>query len=415
MSHRSHYDDLTPQKAMKKIRSKISTTEALLSSLKSEMDRQKLRLCFIVKLNDDVLRIVFEMSSEDDWRSPLSIAAVCRQWRGVVHTTPKVWCILRLQDSPPLNIISTYLAHSEPRLLHLSTSYYGPDTYVDVINQNSKRIECLGIPPESLDMLTGCFPHLRQLDLGKICSTKVKPRRLRLSRFPSLLQLTLPNFDPLSSSTTLKLPPIQVLTIGTDETGTWLKILGVLEKTLVTLRIEAYTSDHWLLVPQSLDFPLLKYLEIIPIENYIPLIITAKTPSLRSYFIYTNYDVPFEVEVDFAVITHLHLGSPIDLALYPMIRHLRIEFHPDEIEEMIELDPSLCLHLESIEYFDKENHPAGETSFEREVHGEIRFVELMRCRNLENWKVPLPGQYPEPVSTPWVSKICLLMPKSAPI
>jgi len=249
-------------------------------------------------------------------------------------------------------------------------------------------------------MLTSTFQRLRRLDFGDIIYTiKVKFGGLPRSRFPSLVQLIVPNFDWRRSYAVIDHPPIQVLSIGIDEKGAWFQILAILGRTLVTLRIMVYNDDHWQLVTGSLDFPLLKYLEIIPIENTIPLIIKAKTPSLRSYFIYNQIlEEAFSVEVDFDVITHLYVEEPVDLnlALYPMVRHLRILFRPEIVAEMMEESPELCPRLESIEYLDKGDLVADTGPFEWEIPGR---VELIPCTGDTAWEVPLPGQYPERVST----------------
>ena len=138
------------------------------------------------------------------------------------------------------------------------------------------RIKCLRIYPEELVLLTGPFPHLRWIDCGEEYGEDVKVHSLLWSRFPSLLQSRPVTFDWRLSSAIIDPPPIQVLDIGTDKKGTWLKILSLLEKTLVNLQISAHSGDDWRMVTQSLDFPLLKYLNFIPSINFSPWSIKAK-------------------------------------------------------------------------------------------------------------------------------------------
>jgi F-box-like len=409
MSHRSHYDDLAPEDAIRKIQSKIASTEALLSFLKLELDRQRRRRCPIMKLTSDELMAIFELSSEEDWRCPVSIAAVCHRWRAVVHDTPKAWYTLRLPTRPPLNIISMYLAYSKPFPLHLSTPNVSPShaawkmKYIDIINQNADRIECLGICGEELDMLTGPFRRLRQLDLWKT-KAGVKISSIPRSRFPSLSHVRaqdFTDFDWHSSSKIINPPPIQELSIRADDELTWLKILVILEKTLVSLSINAYCPDDKPMIVQSLHFPLLKYLEILPHERFSPWHFKAKTPSLRSYFLNNKrlFTATFSVEVDFALITHLRLAEPVNLALYPRVHHLRLEFPPDKIVEMIEFNPDICPLLESIEYLVwSGTRPTDRTSVQRQIRGSARCVKIIPCTFVLDWKIPLPAQYPHPVS-----------------
>jgi hypothetical protein len=381
----------------------FQSTDTTLKQQEDGVDSHEEHIGPIARLNSDVLAVMFEFSGEVDWKAPLSISRVCREWRLIILTTPRAWANLHLPEKPPSNLISLYVTRSQPLLLHISTPWCAIDDprnqmYLDVINRNSDRIECLSITPEHLHRLTSPFPYLRQLDLGDEYAFYVDLGSLQCSRFPSLSQLKVPNFNRPLSSATINPPPVQVLTIGTDKKGVWLKILTMMEKTLVTLRIEAYSDDDWLMPTRPLDFPLLKYLEIIPSQNPIPFIITAKTPSLRTYFVYMPIDEPFQVEVDIALITHLHLADPVDLALYPMVRHLRIGFHPDEIVEMIELNPGLCPHLKDIQY--KSEEEEYRWSLEWEIQGKERRVEMIPCASIQYWKVAVPGQYPEPVSIP---------------
>jgi F-box-like len=402
MSHRSQYDVLKPENTIK---SKISRTKVL-SPLKSEMYRQKQRLCPIMKLKSDELMIIFEMSREEDWTSPLYVAAVCRRWRDLILITPKAWRTLRLPTRPPLNIISLYISHSRPFLLHLSTPNVSSNhpswtwRYGDVINQISKRIECLQISAEELDLLTSPFPRLRRLYLD----TSTSPCRLSSlpqSRFPSLSQMKALRFEWRDSSTIINPPPIQVLFLRADDQRTWLKVLAILKDTLVSLRIIASSPGDRTMIEESLDFPRLKYLEVFPDHLRSRWRFKAKTLSLRSYSTCgaDPFKANFSVEVDFAVITHLHLWAPTDPSLYPKVRHLRLLFPPDEIVEMIEFNFELCPPLESIEYYTWNIADPKRTSFERKIQGKVRCVEVIPCTVYPAWEVPLPFQYPQSVST----------------
>jgi F-box-like len=379
----------------------------LLSSLKLGKDRQNRPLCHIMRLTSDELMIIFEITSEEDWTSPLSISAVCRRWRGLIQSTPKAWRTLRLPTRPPLNIISLYISHSRPFLLHLSTpdvSPYHPSwrrMYIDVINQAWARIECLQISAEELDLLTAPLPCLRRLDLDTSTSGG-RLSSLLPSRFPSLSQVKALTFHWHYSSAIINPPLIQALFIRADDHRTWLKVLAILENTLVSLKIIIHSSSRRTTVVEPLNFPRLKYLEIIPLQIRRQWRFRAKTPSLRSYFMYGigPFKATFSVEVDFAVITHLHLREPVNLALYPKARHLQLLFPPDEIVDMIQFNSELCPLLETIEYYTWNMVDPERTSFEREIQGKVRCVELIPCTFYPAWEVPLPGQYPEPVSIP---------------
>jgi len=67
------------------------------------------------------------MCGEDDWKTPLRIAATSRDWRNLVLATPRAWEFLDVPKCQDIDTIKLFLERSRPRPLHL----YLPHDYVD--------------------------------------------------------------------------------------------------------------------------------------------------------------------------------------------------------------------------------------------------------------------------------------------
>ena len=225
--HNDVYDALDPQEAITHLRSEIENTKSLLSALELQAERQQARLSPVLKLNSDELIIIFISCSDQDWKSPLIISAVCRRWRSTVLSCPQAWQNLRFPDHLPRSIVNIHLARSQPCLLHMSSPNIDPShstwrkSNLDVINQTSTRIKCLSVCAQELGFLTEVFPKLRKLML----TTNYAPTTLKYltsHRFPRLRFIHAQEFDGTHWRYE-KLPPIKDLVFRTDYQLTWIK------------------------------------------------------------------------------------------------------------------------------------------------------------------------------------------------
>jgi hypothetical protein len=66
-----------------------------ITGLERDLEMMQAWIAPIRRLNTDILSIIFEMCGEDNWKTPLRIAATCRDWRNLVLATPRAWEFLR--------------------------------------------------------------------------------------------------------------------------------------------------------------------------------------------------------------------------------------------------------------------------------------------------------------------------------
>src|ERR1700687_2688338 len=94
-------DLIEAKSALKEV--EIELKDALLALEKAQLRvdriRQNLRertawIAPVRKLSSDVLSLIFEFCAEDNWRTPLRISGVSRQWRDIALATPRAWAFL---------------------------------------------------------------------------------------------------------------------------------------------------------------------------------------------------------------------------------------------------------------------------------------------------------------------------------
>lgn len=399
------YDASDSERLTVRLHFEITDTNSLLFTSELQVEREQDRLSPIRKISSDELLPIFILCSEEHWRSPLVLSAVCRDWRSIILSCPQAWQDLHLPDIPPSKIARMYLTRSQPLLLHMATPKINPsqqewkESNLDIINQNSSRIECLGICTDELKFLTAPFPKLRRLHLATDTAPTML-KNLTSSRFPRLQVLGTQKFDDTDWHNE-KIPPIEALFFFADYNLTWFKVLGLLEDTLVTLYIHFHELTYQPMQAGSLHLTQLKYLQISH-SNSPGWTFKAKTPALRSYILHQPI-LGNSVDVNFELITHLDLGTETtDLSPYPALLHIRVTSLPVQIIKQLQEYPSRCPNLESIEYqvWSRSGRTPTQGSVERYIRGQLKVILVVESDYGFSWSINMPGQFPSSVSSP---------------
>jgi hypothetical protein len=76
----------------------LAEAQRRVTDLEKNLGQLRAWVAPIRRLPFDSLSLVFEFCGEDDWKTPLRISEVSRQWRSVVLETPRAWASLDLKD-----------------------------------------------------------------------------------------------------------------------------------------------------------------------------------------------------------------------------------------------------------------------------------------------------------------------------
>jgi len=369
----------------------------------------------ITRLNSDELMIIFELSGEVHWTAPLSISGVCREWRSIILATPRAWANLHLPEEVPFNLISLYVARSQPLLLHLSTvgaaSCLGAqlDSFlpcIQVTNDIAQRIECLTILFIELPFLTGQFLCLRRLHLsGRRPMKSGEMYDVDFSMFPGLRHLYLEDVRAPStrSYSALTFPKIQQLALRTDHRHKYYGFIRLIAKDLVSLHLRVPIASQSTIV-KSLYLPVLRYLHLVN-AGCNEWEFAANTPALISYIpirAFTawrwswQHEPQVSVSVDTAQVTHLRLLDDLDLTPYTNLRYLQIRFPPENIIERLEHNQNLCHDLETIESLIDCRKPSTSTKIDRETLGVTKQIRIIKTGS---WDLEFPFHMTREVSS----------------
>jgi hypothetical protein len=107
----------TEQRLMYALLGPISA-QKMVVQLEREVEMMRAWIAPIRRVNTDILSLIFEICCEDDWKTPLRIAATSRDWRNLVLAPPRAWEFLPVRKRHDIKMIKLFLERSHPRPLH---------------------------------------------------------------------------------------------------------------------------------------------------------------------------------------------------------------------------------------------------------------------------------------------------------
>ncbi|KIM27060.1 hypothetical protein M408DRAFT_330213 [Serendipita vermifera MAFF 305830] len=223
----------------------------------------------------EVLSVIFELCSTDDWKSPMRISAVSRWWRQVVLNTPFAWQFVDLRSAAPSNS-NIYIERSGQYLLH--------------VNSTLSTIMALGLPDRvqcmTLNAAPGyednaVFPHLQHLCLQG--ANALRLGSMNMFTFPLLRHLEVGG--PTGSLITHdELPPLETLVVAVYSAEGWPGLLKECTLSLTSLSLTVISRSSFWFNSDTFDLPNLTYLKIVDKDpNFRLLSHKLVTPVLVTY------------------------------------------------------------------------------------------------------------------------------------
>ncbi|KIM21442.1 hypothetical protein M408DRAFT_333457 [Serendipita vermifera MAFF 305830] len=335
-------------------------------------------------LNSDLLSEIFICCSQSDWRSPVTLAAVCRLWREIIYTTPRVWQSFRNQDNSEVlddDQTSAWLDRSRHLPLHMHIAKRCSPQRAQIVLMRKDRFECLTIQ-HRFNYLQIEYPRLQSLALfddfwfepyfeentrqpgsnpgeGTTWSVILAVSTITRKRFPALRTLSVMSRSQKFAELTMEpgFPRLSELDLRVRDLKAWGGHLSHCADTLVSLIFEAYPGDSNLILsnePEVLDLPKLRYLSLDfswARLTHLPFIFA--TPVLEVMDATCVYESNRHKEYVYtANVTDLayYDRAPLDLDMFPSLRRLSIAH--DNLErvwnDLINND-QLCPSLSSIQ------------------------------------------------------------------
>jgi hypothetical protein len=390
-------DLIDAQSAIKEV--KIELKAALLALEQAQLRVNRIRqdlwerrawIAPIRKLSSDVLSLVFEFCGEDNWKTPLRIAGVSKQWRNVVLATPRAWAFLdvhKCSGHGEAELLQHFFKHSGQRPLHVQLHR---SQRLTILSDVIERLECLFINSDTLMDESPPFPKLERLLLG--IRARIAASALQITRFPALRELTCEldiEGDVPSMPGSLKptFPPLRVLSVTTGDSA-WLDLLTACRNTLVSLSLYFVKSFP---PTTHLVLPMLKYLEITllgPDPDSWPM--DLKTPLLEAYS-EDNRRTPklaIPLHQDTGSVRQMRLGNAPDF-LTASLRTLQLWLSADinKVLSQLQSGPDICPSLELIEV-DRLRNPTQYEDSLAKVNGQRS--QPISLKNVDFWHTPLP-------------------------
>ena len=345
----------------------LQNARVAISTLEQELDQAQLRVerltkeltirrAWIAPIRRaplDVLAIIFTQCSYDDWRTPLTISAVCRRFRDIVIATPQAWRVLKIRGDVDTEHMGSYFERSGKLSIHVG---------IQCLNINwqdyAYKIQCMSIPNFS-DLLIGIqFPNLVCLRISRSnVGANLGLSKINDQQFPALNHLEAPRcgWEPISSGTTYGLPPIQKLSILAypRNTNGLVELLQGCRSTLNSLEIQIF-SDLELPSSVEIHLPRLRCLAFYPlVSRTISWPIHLKTPILTSYIQERGTTLGIEalLHQDLATVTDLRIYYIPPLTIFPCLRRMQLFKHkyPSLTMEVSNNAGRDCQHLELLE------------------------------------------------------------------
>ncbi|KIM22081.1 hypothetical protein M408DRAFT_29019 [Serendipita vermifera MAFF 305830] len=338
--------------AIEEIEGEIRDLKARLSQLRRELDTHKAWIAPIRRLPFDILSYIFEYCSKQDWRSPLSIAAVSQVWRETILGSPRAWSYVDLRECHSDDLTSLFFQRSGQYLFHV----YLPDnrpfkTLLSIVD----RLECLSISAFISGMGGLSFPNVKRLSV-RDGDTPIDLDAINSSRFPVLRQLACASdftndLHPLHEGS-WSIAPLEILSIAVAPQSSWLKVIQGCSRSIKSLKIDCYISEISLQPPPRLTFPALEYLEIVMkmLGGELPLALS--TPHLEVYEEHSQNTLDTcPLHQDLRTVKQARFYQTPNLTSFAQLCILQLGGWSgiDAVVSQLLTDPSLCPELDLIQ------------------------------------------------------------------
>jgi hypothetical protein len=311
-----------------------------ITGLERELEVMKAWIAPIRRLNTDILSIVFEMCGEDNWKTPLRVAATSRDWRNLVLVTPRAWEFLRAKGCDDIRAIKLYLERSDQRPLHLYPSYNhaGP-----LLSSISQRLECLTLDHFHYNMTKLSFPKLKRLVITEESTIEISC--IDTTRFPALRHVICADYVELSIDGDLvNFPPLQSLAFAFDNhQPCWLRVLQACQDTLISLDLGSGQYRKTISKPQLVFSRLI----CLATGHSGAWTLNLKTPVLETYMEYTGDGMRPDTET----VTQLRTNRVPESLAFPKVKLIQIigdEPSRDLLNDLLS-NPAHFSELETIE------------------------------------------------------------------
>lgn len=381
----------------------LEQAQLRVTTLEKELYERKAWIAPIRKLGFDVLSLIFERCSENDWKAPLHIGAVSRSWQTTVLATARAWSIVDLTGAVPPQVVLNYLERSGACLIHTSV----PQSERFLLSLMLKKIECIFLREEETRgkrLYDMHFPNVKRVKVNNYYPASF----FTVDRFPALKHLLCqnsfenPNYPP-SNGPIKGFAPLHTLEIKMLLDQGW---YNVLESCSSTLRFLKLTYICHPLGDFVVNLPRLICLQVDHAgarTNYWSL--ELKTPLLKSYI---EQDTTFPygqiLHRDLGTVTHMRLGRMRPLLQCKGLKHLQIANREELIYPVLKSlaeNAALCPDLETIEVL----LPGGVQLDEEDIFESMEEITVRQKRPLvviypRRLSDNLPGFIPHSVSLP---------------
>lgn len=280
--------------------------------IRTELVDQGACLPPISRLGFDVLSLVFELCSEDDWTAPLRIGVINRQWREVILATPRAWTFIRLDDRYGAKLTNFYFERSGRYLHHIHLNFQSDFNLFRTI---SHRIQCLTINPIHFNKISGLnLPNLTRIRLD---SKAVYLSEVAASKFPALQHLTVPCIMSDAFPVTLAFPPLQSLQLVVYSDTAWIELAQGCQNSLISITLGIINARPSGTYP-DLCLPKLRALWLTSLFDS-PWPMDIKTPELATYVQRNLSQTPYHrlLHINLSSVTYLCLHYVPTLFRFP--------------------------------------------------------------------------------------------------
>lgn len=325
----------------KKARHVISTLEKELrkarlrvKQLQADLYIRKAWIAPVRRATFDVLSLVFEFCANDDWKIPLTLAAVSRSWRIAALASPRVWSFIKLEDCPSQDMITLFLGRSGDCPIHASTFSANPFT---LFERFAHRLQCLSF---DMDHQFRPIPFQNLKRLIFISSDVDIPLSLiSVAYFPALRYLvcrgTLYNdfgdgLD-LDSIPIINFPPLEELFLFITNDYTWSVVLRGCKGTLLSLNLYTFNYPSDVLDLGSISkLPLCQTIVIDCWDLPGPIWVFGIETPLLTYYAEFHYNTLHDdgcLHTDTGRVVHLRTNQqPPPSSAVPNLQILEIDF-----------------------------------------------------------------------------------------
>lgn len=234
----------------------LQNTQRRIDDLTKRLYETKLRIAPIKMVTFDILSMIFEFCARNDWRSPLLVGSICRDWRATVLQTPRAWQFINTAYCSK-ELVCIYSERSQQRGLHINVPGL---RHKECIKSISHQVYCMKLSASASEVLENDFTSLLGLRIAYRRGLSIDASLLSASRFPSLRDLRMYTI-PLSKKALSSFPPLERLSVMIDANEIGLDIINACAASLKSLDMNI-VDDNFASTSLTLKLPRLSNFQI---------------------------------------------------------------------------------------------------------------------------------------------------------